>query len=143
MNNLENLCPKDTINNEEYDKLCNKKIYKNRSNKKIDLDTALSEKLEEEFKELCQKILKKDKEKILDSAYEITVKEEIKNELKSMNLYNKEKEIMLLKSNLLNEFYHDWLDCDTPLGESLRDNLEESIATLTKYIINSDDKEER
>lgn len=105
----------------------------NKINSKKDLDEMLSNKLEREFKEFRKKLLKENKEKILDSAYEITVKEEIKEELKNMELYEKEKEIMFLQDDLLNEFYKDWLDCDVPLRESLRDNLQESIAVLTRY----------
>ena len=41
---------------------------------------------------------------------------------------------MFLQEDLLNEFYHDWLDCDTPLGDSLKECLEESVATLTRYM---------
>ena len=36
-------------------------------------------------------------------------------------------------SLLLTEFYHDWLNTDVPLGESLRDTLEDSVAMLTRY----------
>ena len=36
-----------------------------------------------------------------------------------MDLHDKEIEIMLGHKDLLTEFYHDWLDCDTPLGEAL------------------------
>lgn len=57
-----------------------------------------------------------------------------------MDLHDKEKECMLLQEDLLNEFYHDWLDCDTPLGESLRDNLQESIAVLTRYYKNKNNE---
>lgn len=121
---------------------------KNRNNKKtrFNLDTALSNKLNREFKEFCKNIMKKDKQAILNSAYEITVKEELKEELKNMNLYSAEKEMLFLQDDILNEFYHDWLDCDTPLGESMQPCLQESIATLTKYIgkkIKNNNEQER
>ena len=36
--------------------------------------------------------------------------------------------------DILHEFYHDWLDCDVPLGDSMQYCVAESIATLTKYM---------
>ncbi len=85
----------------------------------------------EEFK---KEMLKKSKEEIFESAYEITSKEEIKDTLKYMNLHRAEKEMLILQDDILTEFYHDWLDDDTPLGDSMRPCIEESIAVLTKYI---------
>lgn len=104
------------------------------NNTRVDLDKALANKLDREFKAFCKNLKKKSKQEIIDSAYELTVKEELKEELKNMNLYEAEKEMIFLQDDILNEFYHDWLNCDVPLGESLRDNLGESIATLTRYI---------
>ena len=50
-----------------------------------------------------------------------------------MDLYDKEIIIMTEQKDLLNEFYHDWLDTDVPLGEALRNTLEESVAVITRY----------
>ena len=105
-----------------------------REEKRIDLDNALAEKLDKEYTEFCEKIMTKDKEEIFDKAYEITVKDELKEELKNMDLYDTEKEMIILQDDVLNEFYKDWLDCDVPLGDVLRNNLEESISTLTRYM---------
>lgn len=114
--------------------------YKRKNGEIIDLDIAFEDKLEKEFIDYCNRLLKKDKNTIINSAYEKIVKEEIKDELKNMDLHDKEKECMLLQEDLLNEFYHDWLDCDTPLGESLRDNLQESIAVSTRYYKNKNNE---
>lgn len=127
---LESLYKRGEISFEEYR---NKLSERNNKNKKPSLDKALAQKLEKEYVEFCEKLMTKDKKEIVDTAYEKVVKEEIKEELKNMNLHDKEKQIMIAQDDLLNEFYHDWLDCDTPLGESLRYNLEESLATLTRY----------
>ena len=50
-----------------------------------------------------------------------------------MNLHDKEKAIMIEQNDLLTEFYHDWLDTDVPLGDVLKETLEESVSTLTRY----------
>ena len=54
--------------------------------------------------------------------------------LKYMNLHRAEKEMLILQDDILTEFYHDWLDDDTPLGDSMKPCIEESIAVLTKFI---------
>ncbi len=109
-------------------------------NEKIE---KLNEKLEKEFKEFCEVLKTKTPEEIIERAYEITVKEELKDEIVNMDLHDKEIEIMLEHKNLLTEFYHDWLDCDTPLGESLRENLQESVAIITRYYENKSRGDER
>lgn len=93
----------------------------------------LDEKLENEFNDFCEKTKEKSAEEIINSAYEITVKEEIKDSLKDMDLFPLEVDALLKQDNVLNEFYHDWLNVDTPLGEVLGNSIEESIAMVTRY----------
>ena len=99
------------------------------------LDDKLEFKLNKEYFEFTEGLLRKSKEEILQKSYEITVKEEIKDILLSdeLNLHDKEKIILLNTDNVLTEFYHDWLDIDIPLGDALRDTLEESIISVTRY----------
>ena len=97
------------------------------------LGKLLEEKLNKEYKAFKESLKGKTKEEIADRAYESTVKEAIKEELLNMDMYDKEKEILLDTKDVLGEFYKDWLDTDTPLGEVLIPSIEESIATLTRY----------
>lgn len=133
MNNIELLkkYQKGEISLDEYVEILRTQSNKNRH---IDLNNALAEKLDKEYKEFCNKIMLKDKKEIFNKAYEITVKDEIKEELKNMEMYDAEKEIIIAQDNILNEFYYDWLNSDIPLGDVLRCDLEESIATLTRYM---------
>jgi hypothetical protein len=112
---------------------CYESLKENMNIEEIDLDTILSFKLDKEFNNFCESLKEKTPDEIIKKAYEITVKEELKEEIKNMNLHDKEKAIMIDQKDLLNEFYHDWLDTDVPLGESLRETLDESVATLTRY----------
>ena len=114
----------------------NDKSHKKDENETNDfsIDSTLERVLENEFEEFKEETLKKSKEEIFESAYEITSKEEIKDTLKYMNLHRAEKEMLILQDDILNEFYHDWLDDDTPLGDSMKPCIEESIAVLTKFI---------
>ena len=121
------------------------KVYRNYKNDKshkkdenetkdFSIDSTLERVLENEFEEFKEETLKKSKEEIFESAYEITSKEEIKDNLKYMNLHRAEKEMLILQDDILNEFYHDWLDDDTPLGDNMKPCIEESLAVLTKFI---------
>lgn len=123
MNKYEMLYKRGTIDNKEYENI-----------NVIDLDSALETKLEKEFKYFKKSLKKLPKNKIIDKAYEITAKEEIKDTLINMNLHDTEKEMLFLQDDILNEFYHDWLDCDVPFGDSMQNCIEESVATLTKYM---------
>lgn len=100
----------------------------------FDINKALEDKLDREFKEFCKELMKKDKSVILERAYEITVKEELKEELKNMSLHMAEKEMLFLQDDILNECYQEWLKCDASLGESLRECLGDTVSTLTKHI---------
>lgn len=118
------------------DNLLNKIEYGNneRGVKVVDLDKALETLLERELKQFKKELKRLPKGKILDKAYELVCKETIKEELEYMELADVEKEMMLIRGNILEEFYHDWLDEDTPLGESMQNSITESIATLTRYM---------
>ena len=123
MNKYEDLYKRGIIDAKEYENI-----------KVIDLDLALETKLEREFNHFKRGLKKLPKNKIIDKAYEITAKEEIKDTLINMELHDAEKEMLFMQDDVLNEFYHDWLDCDVPLGDSMQYCIEESIATLTKYM---------
>ena len=114
----------------------NKNEYKTtkREIERISLDDALERKLERELNYFKKELKKLPKEKIIEKAYELVCREEIKEELKYMDLHEVEKEMLILQDDVLGEFYKDWLDDDTPLGESMQNTIGESIATLTKYM---------
>lgn len=123
MDKYEILYKRGLIDDKEYEKI-----------KVVDLDLALQTKLEREFNHFKKGLKKLPKSKIIDKAYEIVVKEEIKDMLTYMDLHDAEKEMLFLQDDILNEFYKDWLDCDVPLGDSMEYCIEDSVATLTKYM---------
>ena len=116
--------------------LLNKTEYENneRGVEKVDLDNALESMLEREIKHFKKGLKKLPKGKIIDKAYELVCKEEIKEELKYMELHDAEKEMMLIQGNILDEFYKDWLNEDAQLGESMQNSISESIGMLTRYM---------
>lgn len=108
-----------------------------KENNKIDniksLDSILKEKLEKEFQRFCSSLKDKSNEEVISKAYEITVKEELKNEITNLSWHDREKAIMIDQNNLLDEFYHDWQNTDIALGDVLIDSLEDSVSMLTRY----------
>ena len=97
------------------------------------LDPILDEKLEKEFQRFCNSLKDKSNEEIISKSYEITVKKELKDEIKNLSWYDREKAIMIDQDNLLDEFYHDWQNTGVELGDVLIDSLEESVSMLTRY----------
>ena len=116
--------------------LLNKTEYENneRGVEIIDLDNALETMLEREFIYFKKGLKKLHKGKIIDKAYELVCKDEIKEELKYMELHDAEKEMMLIQGDILDEFYKDWLNEDAQLGESMQNSISESIGMLTRYM---------
>ncbi len=131
MNKYENLYQRGIIDETEYKKLLHNNCDK--TNDEIDLNSKLANKLDKEFKKFKNELKKLPKFKIIDKAYELVTKEEIKDNLIKMSLYDEEKEMLILQEDVLNEFYHDWLDSDVPLGDSMKECVEESITTLSRY----------
>ena len=114
----------------------NKNEYENneRGVEILDLDLALEGMLEREFNHFKKGLKKLPKSKIIEKAYELVCKEEIKEELKYMELHDAEKEMMIIQGDILDEFYKDWLNEDSTLGESMQNSISESIGMLTRYM---------
>lgn len=118
--------------NEEIQELA--KILKKYSpNMNGSLIEILSKKLDKEYDDLYNELKMQNAEDVLNSAYEYTVKGELKDELSYLDLDSKELIMLIQQDNLLEELYHDWLDTDVPLGDVLVDSIEDSILTMGRY----------
>lgn len=111
-----------------------KKLQKENAETEINLDEGFYNKLDNELKEFHENLLEKGKEEILNSAYEITVKKQIKDILKEMNLHEVEKEVLFLRDDLLAELYQDWLHYDATLKEPITDSVDKSISTILRNL---------
>lgn len=111
-----------------------KKLQKENAETEINLDEGFYNKLDNELKEFHENLLEKGKEEILNSAYEITVKEQIVDILKDMNLHEVEKEVLFLRDDLLAELYQDWLHYDANLKEPITDSVDKSISTILRNL---------
>ena len=70
-------------------------------------------------------------EKIIDRAYELTVKDEIIGQIKEMNLDETEIKAMLKQDGLLSECYEDWRNADGRLGETIYPTIVDKIDVIT------------
>ena len=111
-----------------------KKLQKENAETEINLDEGFYNKLDNELKEFHENLLEKGKEEILNYAYEITVKEHIKDILKEMNLHEVEKEVLFLRDDLLAELYQDWLHYDATLKEPITNSVDKSISTILRNL---------
>ena len=111
-----------------------KKLQKENAETEINLDEGFYNKLDNELKEFHENLLEKGNGEILNSAYEITVKEQIVDILKDMNLHEVEKEVLFLRDDLLAELYQDWLHYDATLIEPITDSVDKSISTILRNL---------
>ena len=125
MNKYEILYKRGLISYEEYQE----------KSLQLDLYVQFEDKLNKELKQFKKNLKRKSKNEIMDTAYELTCKEEIKQEL--LNLDDDKKEFLYLQNeNILNEFYSNWLKYDSPLSDSIRDSIDETINRKMKIDIN-------
>ena len=69
-------------------------------------------------------------EQIIKMSYEIAVKEQIADEIKSRDLEQTEIKALLKEDNLLDDFYAEWMKEDTRLGEILENSIDEKLGSL-------------
>lgn len=125
MNKYEILYKRGLISYEEYQE----------KSLQLALYVQFEDKLNKELKQFKKNLKRKSKNEIMDTAYELTCKEEIKQEL--LNLDDDKKEFLYLQNeNILNEFYSNWLKYDSPLSDSIRDSIDETINRKMKIDIN-------
>ncbi len=124
MNNsdLKNKFERGIISVDEYEEIIAKKSENN-----LNIHEKLENKLLQEYTNFINELMSKSKEDILNSAYEVTCKQEIKDTLCNIDLDDLEIKALLEEENILTEFYHDWLDCDVPLGNSMEYCIQDSI----------------
>ncbi len=125
MNKYEILYKRGLISYEEYQE----------KTQQLALDVQLEDKLNKELKHFKKNLKRKSKNEIMNKAYELTCKEEIKHEL--LNLDNNKKEFLYLQDeDLLSEIYEDWLKFDAPLVDSMRDSIDETITRKMNKALN-------
>lgn len=99
--------------------------------KKILLE-KLQDKLELEFSNFIKELKYESKDYIIERAYEITTKQEIKDYLGHKELNENELKILLKKSYVLDSMYDKWLDTDANFCEVLQYAVDDRVEELTR-----------
>ena len=109
---------------------------------KKELHDKFEIKLDSEFNTYKENLLKESKEKIFNSSYETTVKQEIKDFLVEISSQYSGKELISLfnTNKLLSCCYNDWLKWDSPFSTDLEESTFESIGRI---ITKDSEKDER
>lgn len=78
-----------------------------------------------------------EKDYVINNAYEIAIKEEIRDMFFGTEKYNKyELQALLEKENTLNFLYDNWMDSDGGIHSVIEENLEIGITDLTTDYVN-------
>lgn len=99
--------------------------------KKILLE-KLQDKLELEYSNFINELKYESKEYIIEQAYEITAKQEIKDYLVGREASEEELKVLLKKSYVLDNMYDKWLDTDGNLYEALQYAVDDRVGELTR-----------
>ncbi len=94
------------------------------------LKMELNEKVEQEYATFKKDLEQKSPKEIIEKAYELVVKEQIKDELKEKNLIENELKALLKEKDLLSECYEDWKDSDGKLGEIISYTIDDTIELI-------------
>lgn len=140
MNNKEmlNVYKRGMITEEEYEK-----FKEGNLNRELTLKEQLELKLIKEYDKFTKELLSRSKEEILSSSYEITSKEEIRDMLSWSDLDELEIKALLEEDDILNEFYRDWLDDDSALGDSMEYCIKDSIDIVMRCYNKRKNKNEK
>lgn len=105
-----------------------------KSNK--ELLEMLNVKLEKEYNDFIEYILKLEPINIVNKTYELTVKQEIKDlYINNDNFDRYEIKALIEKENILNFLYDSWLDKDFEINNEIESLLQEDISDLAiQYI---------
>lgn len=94
------------------------------------LKMDLNEKVEQEYANFKKELEQKSPKEIIEKAYELVVKEQIKDELKEKNLVEDELKALLKEKDLLSECYEDWRNSDGRLGEVISYTIDDTIELI-------------
>lgn len=94
------------------------------------LKMDLNEKVEQEYANFKKELEQKSPKEIIEKAYELVVKEQIKDELKEKNLVEDELKALIKEKDLLSECYEDWRNSDGRLGDVISYTIDNTIELI-------------
>lgn len=99
-------------------------------------EKLLYEKANREFEKRKEEILQLEPQKIVDTAYELTIKADILSVLEEMDILDLDKETifhLLNLDNVLQYFYLGWLEVEDSHMEELKNSILNDAKEYSKY----------
>lgn len=101
-----------------------------------DLTTQVYKKLDKEYENFIDEILKTEPKNIVDNAYKIAIMQEFVDMFYGTENYSKYELMALLeKENSLEFLYDDWINADNGIHNVLEDNMNECLLELSESYI--------
>lgn len=109
---------------------------------KVKKNFNLNYKINEEFKNYKNQLLKETKENIFEQSYQTNIKEEIKDFIFeiSTQLSINDLESLYNTKDILNILYNDWLKYDSPFSTDLENCIFESVENIKKKYLEDYEK---
>ena len=100
----------------------------------VEIRKKLYEKMEKEFRDFIEEIKNNEPEVIVNSAYQIVIKEELVSMFYPESEQYDIEEIKALNKtkNPLEELYQGWMDSDAGIHSVLEDNVSDTIEDIQK-----------
>ena len=100
----------------------------------VEIRKKLYEKMEKEFRDFIEEIKNNEPEVIVNSAYQIVIKEELVSMFYPESEQYDIEEIKALNKtkNPLEELYQGWMDSDAGIHSVLEDNVSDTIEEIQK-----------
>ncbi|MDO5557500.1 MAG: DUF3848 domain-containing protein [Clostridia bacterium] len=90
-------------------------------------------KIEKEYKEFLDELIKERPEVIIERSYEKVSKEELKDLLYGMEFSNVEAKALLKESNILESLYDSWIESDLNYNELLEEVVIEEVGNIREH----------
>ena len=99
---------------------------------KKDYNELLCEKVQKEFDEYKEMLMKKTQEEVFNHSYETTIKEDMVSILESEDFTQTEAKALYKLEYPLDACYQEWLDNDMSNMENLRDTINDRVKIAIK-----------
>ena len=102
-----------------------------------ELFKELQAKLDKEYEDLTNEVIKLEPRDIINRSYEFVIKEEIKDlYFDNKDLERYDIKALLSLDNTLDYLYNSWICTDFQINNEIRDALEDEVMELSKVFIN-------
>ena len=108
-----------------------------------ELQEKFYDKMDKELADLKAELMTCKPEVIIERAYELVSKEELKSSIICRNCDTQELKALLKTDNLLQELYDEWMDLDAGFHQVLEDAVDETVERITEDFAKEKSKKSR